>query len=100
MSGTELLSYANSLYNLNLNEDDIKETLKFWDALDYSNKPIASLSHGMQKRIGLALATIHSPKLLILDEPFSGLDIYHIKALKELINQRKKIKKRPSFVPI
>ncbi len=93
VSGTELLSYANSLYNLNLNEEDIKATLKFWDALDYSNKPIASLSHGMQKRIGLALATIHSPKLLILDEPFSGLDIYHIKALKELINQRKNEKK-------
>ncbi len=93
VSGTELLSYASSLYNLSLNEEDIKATLKFWDALDYSNKPIASLSHGMQKRIGLALATIHSPKLLILDEPFSGLDIYHIKALKELINQRKNEKK-------
>ena len=93
VSGTELLSYANSLYGLNLAQSSIKETLKFWDALDYSNKPIASLSHGMQKRIGLALATIHNPKLLILDEPFSGLDIYHIKALKQLISKRKKDKK-------
>ena len=90
VSGFELLSYANSLYKLNLAQEDIKNTLKFWDALDYCHKPIASLSHGMQKRIGLGLATIHTPQLLILDEPFSGLDIYHIKALKELINNRKK----------
>ena len=61
VSGFELLSYANSLYKLNLTQEVIKNTLKFWDALDYCDKPIASLSHGMQKRVGLGLATIHRP---------------------------------------
>ena len=89
VSGIELLSYANSLYKLSFDQEKLKEILAFWDADIYRNKAISSLSHGMQKRIGLALATIHNPKLLILDEPFSGLDIFHIKALKKLIIDRK-----------
>jgi ABC-type multidrug transport system ATPase subunit len=43
----------------------------------------------MQKRIGLAVATLHDPELLILDEPFSGLDLFHIRALEDLIEQRR-----------
>lgn len=43
----------------------------------------------MQKRVALALATIHNPKLLILDEPFSGLDLFHIKALHDVIESRR-----------
>ena len=49
---------------------------------------MAACSHGMQKRIGLGLATIHEPKVLILDEPFSGLDLFHIKALNDTIASR------------
>lgn len=40
------------------------------------NKKISELSKGMARRLGWALATLHEPKLLILDEPFSGLDPY------------------------
>ena len=51
---------------------------------------MAACSHGMQKRVGLALASFHDPELLILDEPFSGLDIFHIRALDQIIDQRRK----------
>jgi len=43
----------------------------------------------MQKRIGLALATLHNPGCLILDEPFSGLDLFHIHALEQALSRRK-----------
>jgi ABC-type multidrug transport system ATPase subunit len=43
----------------------------------------------MKKRVGLAIATVHNPELLILDEPFSGLDIYHIRTLENYLSQRK-----------
>lgn len=85
----ELLSYACSLYQLPNQENLVRRTLEYWDCLYFEKKPIASCSHGMKKRVALGLATIHAPELLILDEPFSGLDLYHIKALKDLITQRK-----------
>ena len=44
----------------------------------------------MQKRVGLALASLHQPALMILDEPFSGLDLGHIKTLLEFIEQSTK----------
>lgn len=88
VTGLDILRYAASLYELEDAENKIKDSLKYWDAQSYQKKPLASLSHGMQKRIALALATIHNPQLLILDEPFSGLDLFHIRALENLIEKR------------
>lgn len=89
VTGTEILNYAASLYQLKDGSEKIKEQMEYWDCKSYAHQAIAACSHGMQKRIGLALATIHEPVLLILDEPFSGLDLYHIRALKNEINRRK-----------
>ena len=89
VSGIEILKYAIKLYKLEDPDNLLQKSLKYWDCQDFAEKPLASCSHGMQKRLGLALATIHDPPLLILDEPFSGLDLFHIKALEDLIFQRK-----------
>lgn len=87
VTGRELLRYAAALYGLP-EKDPVEKALTYWDAASYGNKPIATLSYGMQKRLGLALACLHDPPVLILDEPFSGLDLYHIKALDDEIIRR------------
>jgi len=88
VTGSEILAYAATLYEFQDRKTAVQEALAYWDCLSYKDTPLASLSHGMQKRVGLALATLHRPPCLILDEPFSGLDIYHIRALEDHIEER------------
>ena len=88
VSGRELLAYASRLYQLPIKET-VKKALAYWDSVSYQHKPLAVCSHGMQKRIGLAMATLNSPSLLVLDEPFSGLDVMQTKALENILQQRK-----------
>lgn len=87
VTGRELLRYAAALYGLS-DKQGVTQALTYWDAESYAGKPISTLSYGMQKRLGLALAMLHDPEVLILDEPFSGLDLFHIKALDDALNKR------------
>ena len=61
-----------------MTEDKIEERLDYWlerfAIPEYKNKKIKELSKGNQQKIQLIVAILHNPKLLILDEPFSGLD--------------------------
>ena len=52
----------------------IKEVLELVDILEYRNKRVTELSGGTLQKVGMAQALIHHPKLLVLDEPMSGLD--------------------------
>lgn len=59
--------------------------LKELDLIDAMKRPLRSYSKGMVQRAGLALALIHDPKILILDEPMSGLDPMGRRKVFELI---------------
>ena len=65
----------------------------YWlDRLGLSNRAesrLEELSHGNQQRIQLAAALLHDPELLVLDEPFSGLDPVNARLVKELIAERR-----------
>ena len=84
VSGEELLRYAQSLYG----KGDVEQSINYWDCSSYRRLPLASCSHGMQKRVGLALASLHCPPLLLLDEPFSGLDVAQTRTLETLLQKR------------
>lgn len=63
------------------------------EASAYWNQKLDSLSKGNQQKVQLAIAVLHNPDVVILDEPFSGLDPVNAKMLKELINQQVRLGK-------
>lgn len=73
----ENLGFFADLYGLprNVRSRRIQDCLQAVNLLDRANTPVENLSGGMQRRLSLAIAIVHRPKLLILDEPTTGLDI-------------------------
>jgi len=76
-----------------MNKKDIIEKMDYWlerfNLLDYKDKRIKELSKGNQQKVQLITAIIHEPDLLILDEPFSGLDPINLNLFKEIITSMK-----------
>jgi len=54
--------------------DDVEEIIDFLDLQNFRKKPVSSLSYGLQKRVELARALAMKPKLLLIDEPVSGMN--------------------------
>lgn len=70
---------------LGIPESRIDEVLDIVDLKDTGKKRAGQFSMGMKQRLGIAIALISNPKLLILDEPTNGLDPFGIQELRELI---------------
>jgi len=67
------------------------ELLEKFEILDYRDKKIKELSKGNQQKVQFITAIINEPKLLILDEPFSGLDPFNVELFKkEIVEMSKK----------
>ncbi len=68
-------------------EARLPEVLETAQLTDRAGQIIGTLSHGYRKRVGIAQAIIHDPKLVILDEPISGLDPKQIVGMREVIRK-------------
>lgn len=86
-----LLVYFGSLNNLTRHKAQV-EAIRYLDRLglaDYTKARINELSKGMQQKIQFIAASLHNPEVLILDEPFSGLDPVNQIVLRDIIQQYK-----------
>lgn len=85
----ENMMYFASLYNLTKQESEIKknELLKKFNLQQVSQQTPSQLSEGQKKRLDIACALIHEPKILLLDEPTANLDFYLRDELLEYIKK-------------
>jgi ABC-2 type transport system ATP-binding protein len=83
----ENLNFFARIYGLSSTERKhrVRECLILVNLLDRANSVVENLSGGMQRRLSMALALVHHPKLVILDEPTTGLDVEARYEIWELI---------------
>ncbi len=79
-------------YYPNVKSGRIDDILKQTGLLAYRKDKVREFSLGMKQRLGLALALLSSPKLVLLDEPANGLDIEGMVAIREIILEQSKSK--------
>lgn len=89
MSGIKYLNFIADVYGVS--ESDRQERIrKYADAFEITSdlaQPIASYSHGMKQKLAIISAWIHEPKLIIMDEPFVGLDPKATHILKNMMRE-------------
>jgi len=81
----EFLEFAGNLYKIKNCKERVKEMIRLTGLDVEQNKKIGALSKGYRQRVGLAQAMIHDPKVLIMDEPTTGLDPNQLEEIRGLI---------------
>ena len=86
------LDYVCQVRNIKNSKNAIKKVINDLALNDVKDVPIETLSKGFKRRVGIAQALIHNPKLLILDEPTDGLDPLQKFEVRKLIKKLSKTK--------
>ncbi len=86
----ELLQFYAELKGLRRCQDEIDRWLERFDLADYGKKKIETLSKGMTQKVQFIATVLHKPELVILDEPFSGLDPVNMDVLRDAVLDMKR----------
>lgn len=89
LTGIQYLNFVADVYQVSKNDREAR-IAKFADMLELTDdlaQPISAYSHGMKQKLAVISAFIHNPKLIIMDEPFVGLDPKASHLLKQLMKE-------------
>ena len=89
MKAIDYINFICDMYEIDIEtrKKNIKKYAKMFEMEDKLNDTIDSYSHGMKQKIVLISALAHDPKILIMDEPFVGLDPKAVFDIKEILNE-------------
>ena len=89
LTGIQYLNFVADVFGIGANErqESIRKYGDLFEITDSLGDLISSYSHGMKQKVAIISALIHQPKLLVLDEPFVGLDPKASFTLKELMHE-------------
>ena len=87
LSARENVSFAARLYGIRDPATRVDESLGRMSMLERADAPVRLLSRGMQQRVSIARAMVHSPQVVLADEPYSGLDESGARSLTALLRE-------------
>ncbi len=89
LTASEYLRFVGRMYGLDRETVNrrTEELLEFMNLANEPKKLVTDFSHGMQKKLALAAAVIHGPRVLFLDEPFEGVDAIAAGTLKAMLQR-------------
>jgi ABC-2 type transport system ATP-binding protein len=89
LSGIKYLNFIADVFGVpaDIRQERIRRYAGLFELTDDLAQPVSAYSHGMKQKLAIISALIHEPKLMILDEPFVGLDPIASHALKTLMRQ-------------
>ena len=87
LTGRENIRYFANLYGMNKTEANkkIDELAKSFQIEDYIDKPVGKYSRGMKQKISIARSIIHTPSVMLFDEPTTGLDVSASRVVQDFI---------------
>lgn len=89
MTGIRFLNFIADIFGIqsSVRQERISKYADAFNLTENLSQPIASYSHGMKQKLAIISAWIHNPKLIIMDEPFVGLDPKASHLLKEMMRE-------------
>lgn len=87
LSGRENIKYFADLYEMPKSEVNkkITELAESFDMMDYIDKPVGKYSRGMKQKVSIARSIVHTPSVMLFDEPTTGLDVSASRVVQDFI---------------
>lgn len=89
LTAKDMIDFIKSMYKSKVDDKQLEEMIDIYGIRPYIKSKIKKLSGGQRQRVNLLLATMHNPKLMILDEFITGLDILSVRDILDYIKKLK-----------